>query len=238
MLNQSELIKTVAAYKKDSRRVFDSAVTALIALAWPYRSKDFVFDESFGLIDEAYVICQNMTDECIDRARARMEELLGDSLDYYDDDAAWDYAFDEDDRVRLDQAGSHLLELIAVWLHVATTNGWTQGYTRVVFSRYLTNPFLCPEWSGIPLNTLAWGRGYAKDISEQIAIIGQGLIVEGARHAERVDAMALGYNYYIRRRGSTFDCDTCDEMANKPIPIDIEFEIPHPRCVCYPEFIK
>ena len=95
---------------------------------------------------------------------------------------------------------------------------------------------LCPEWKEIPLDTLAWGKGYARNILEQLTLIGQGLIIGGGRYAEWVDEQAKGATYYIRRRGSNYDCDVCEGLANKPIPIEVPFEYSHARCMCYPEF--
>lgn len=236
MLNQDHLIETVAAFKKDSRRHFNVAVASLIALAWPHRKDPFTFDEPFPGHTDALDICIDLSDKCVESARKRLNAVVEDSLDYYDEDAAWDEAFGDDILESFDMAGTHLLDLLAVWIGIAVANGWTDGYTRVMVSRYLANPFTCPEWRAIPLDALAWGRGYAKDVAEQLALIGQGIIVKGARYAERADAMAKGYTYYIRRRGSDYDCGVCEALANKPIPIDTPFEIPHPRCVCYPEY--
>lgn len=235
MLNQSDLIDAVAAYKKDSEKHFWDAVTALLALAWPYRKKDFAFDESFALYDEAIVECINLSDKCSESARRRLYGIIEDSLDYADEEAAWDVA-ESDSIESFDMAGTHLMDLLGVWIGIAAANKWTQGYTRVMISRYIHNPFLCPEWKDIPLDALAWGRGYAKDVAEQLAVIGQGIIIGGARYAEWTDAQAKGATYYIRRRGSTYDCDICDELAGFPIPIEEPFEIPHPRCVCRPEY--
>ena len=236
MLNQSELTSEVAAFKKDAKRRFDEAVSALITLAWPYRREDFVFDGTFPLYDDALGVCMTLSDRCASAARERMEEIIASSLDYADADAAWDAAYGDEEQRSFDMAGSHLLELLAVWIAVAAREGWTDGYLRVMISRYLANPFLCPEWRSVPLDALAWGRGYAKNIPEQLAVIGQGVIVSGARHAEQVDAVAKGAEYYVRHRGSGYECDVCDSMVNIPIPVDVPFEIPHPRCVCYPEY--
>ena len=230
MLNQKELIDTVAAYKKDSRKHFKDTVSALLALAWPYRKEKFVFDESFPLYDEAIALCMEMTDKCEASAKSRLASIV-ESLE-------WDGEIPEDFDAResMDMAGTHLLDLPGLWIGVAAANGWTESYTRVMISRYLSNPFTCPEWQHIPLGALAWGRGYARDIAEQLAVIGQGIIISGARYAEQKDEQQNGASYYIRHRGSTYDCDTCDALAERQIPIEVPFEIPHPRCVCWPEY--
>lgn len=231
MLNQAVLIDEVAAYKKDSRRAFDMAVASLIALAWPYRKKDFAFEPSFELYDEALVICMELSDKCAEDAEKHLLRAVS--------ELEWEGKIEQqsaDDLERLDMSGSHLLELLGVWIGVAVANNWTQSYTKIMISRYLTNPFLCPGWKDIPLDTLSWGKGYAKDIAEQIAVIGQGIILDAARRIEQEDERRKGATYYVRHRGSSYDCNTCDELANTRIPIEEPFEIPHPRCVCWPEY--
>ena len=233
MLNQATLIDEVAAYKKDSKRHFDKAVLDLLALAWPHRKEGFTFDPSFALYDDALSICVVLSNRCAESARARLLRTI-ESLEW--DGDPWDEVYDQDEESRFDMAGTHLLDLLSIWISVAAVNGWTQGYTRVMVSRYLTNPFLCPEWSTIPLDALKWGRGYAKDIAEQLAIIGQGLIVSGARLAEQEDERERGATYYVRHRGSNYDCPDCDDLSERPIPIDVPFVTTHPRCVCWPEY--
>lgn len=233
MLDQEKLIEQVAAYKKDSRKRFFDAVSALLALAWPYRGMEFVFDETFPLYADALDICRRLSDQCAADARERLAVAI-ESLQW--DGDAWAEAYGEEEEASLDMAGSHLLELLGVWIVVAFVNGWTQSYTRVMMSRYLNNPFLCPEWRNIPLDALAWGKGYARDVAEQIAVIGQGIIISGARYAEQQSEKGAGAVYYIRHRNSGYDCDDCDALCGYPIPIDVPFVIEHPRCVCYAEY--
>lgn len=233
MLNQSDLIQTVAAYKEDSKDHFWEAVAALLALAWPYRKEGFKFDNTFPLYDHALVVCIDMSDACISSAKDRLSEAVED-IDW--DGDPWQEAFSVETEERFDMSGTHLLDLLAIWISIAAVNGWTKGYTRVMVSRYLSNPFLCPAWKDVQRDAIAWGRGYARDITEQLAIIGQGIILSGARYAEQEDERAKGAQYYIRRRGSTYDCPDCEEMANIPIPIEVPFVVSHPRCVCFPEY--
>lgn len=237
MLNNEELVNEVASYKGDTKKRFDAALAALLALAWTYRDQigeNFSFSANPVLYEQALAICREMSDRCSEDAHKRLIRLVEDSLDYADEDVAWEQTGDGIES--FDMAGSHLLELLAVWIGVAIQNSWTQNYTKVMISRYLANPFLCPEWKEIPLDTLAWGKGYARNILEQLTLIGQGLIIGGGRYAECVDEQAKGATYYIRRRGSNYDCDVCEGLANVPIPIEVPFEYSHARCMCYPEF--
>jgi len=241
MLNNDALVQKVAAYKRESRKEFDKAVTALIALAFLYKDmgSDFLWDKDPELNDKANEICRNLSDALAEKAKELARSIMADSLDYYDFDEAWDRESDEwfvPIITRFDQQGSFLKELLEVWVALAFVYGLSQGELLVEISRFLANPFLSRYWKDLPKDILKWGRGYPKDIAGQLAVIGQNAILAAVRYAEWQDAMAKGAAYYIRRRGSNYDCDECDDMANIPIPIDVPFEIPHSRCMCYPEY--
>lgn len=233
MISQEILIDEAAGYKKDSKSYFDEALAALLALAWPYRSADFSFDGDDELYQEALDICISLSDKCNDRAIARMKNAIS-GMEGVD---AWIGENEYENIGSFDMAGTHLLELLGVWISVAAKNNWTEGYTRVMITRYISNPFLCPAWKEVPLDTLSWGRGYAKNIPEQLALIGQDMIIGGARWVEWNDeATNKNATYYIRRRGSTYDCPECDSWAGIPIPIETPFEPSHARCCCFPEY--
>lgn len=237
MLNQQTLVRETAEYKRDARRLFDAHLASLLALAWPFRkAEDFSFEVNDELMAAAYDDCIQLTDECAEQARKRFlatTDPIGEDLDR---ENVWDNIYDEGAEESLDMAGSHLLDLLTAWIGVAVANDWTRDYTRIMIGRYLSNPYLCPQWNVVPRDLLAWGTGYAKDISEQLALIGQNLIVQASRYAEWLDEGAKGATYYIRRRGSTYDCSICDEEAGFLIPIEEPFEWLHSRCMCYPEY--
>ena len=69
-----------------------------------------------------------------------------------------------------------------------------------------------------------------------MGVIGQNLIIDGARAHEWRKEMAGGATYYVRRRGSNYDCPDCDSLCGYPIPIDVPFERLHSRCVCWAEY--
>lgn len=242
MLNRDTLIDEAASYKNDAKKRFDAALAALLALAWRYKDKiqgEFSFSANPDLYDEALRICREMSDGCAEDARKRLFEAIEDSLDYADEDVAWEYAEDLDGEPlmdRLDMAGSHLLDLLNLWIAVALAKGFTQHYTRIVIVRYLNNPFASGYFGAWGKGVLKWGSGYSKNIWEQLSIIGQNAIISGARYAEWVDAQAKGATYYVRRRGSNYDCPDCDALCGYPIPIDEPFDYIHSRCCCYPEY--
>jgi len=233
------LIREAASFKRDASKEFDRVVKALIDLVWAAnaQSADFLFESDPALDAEANALLRDFSDTLASLAKKRAEEIIRASLDYYDFGEDWSHV-DEGDEVvyRFDMAGSHLKELLEIWIALAVLNEISKGELRVLVSRYLNNPYASPLWRGIPLDSLRWGRGYSRNILEQITVIGQGAIIGAARHAEWIEERRKGAKYYIRRRGSNYNCDECQDMANVPIPIETPFEIPHPRCCCYPEY--
>lgn len=241
MLDNDNLAKKAASFKRKASREFDKAVAALIAIAFKYSEmgEDFLWDKDPELNDEANRILRDLSDNLAEKAKDIAREVVEDSLDYYDFDESWDR---EDDEgfipilTRLDQQGSFLKELLEVWIALAFVNGIGKGELRVLVSRYLNNPFASPLWKGLPSDIFKWGRGYSRNILDQIAVIGQNAIISAARYAEWVDAMAKGAQYYIRHRGSGYDCPDCDSLCGYPIPIEVPFEWLHSRCMCWPEY--
>lgn len=241
MLDNDNLSRKAASFKRTVNREFDNAVRKLVDLAWKYAymGEDFLWENNPELNDEAMGICRDLSDSLAEKARVIAASIMEESLDYFDIDMAWD----RDDGegyvpliTRFDQQGSFLLSLLEIWVAIALVNGIGRGELRVLVSRYLNNPFVSPLWKGIPSDALKRGRGFQRNILEQMAVIGQNAIISAARYAEWVDAMAKGAAYYIRRRGSGYDCPDCDEMCGFPIPIDVQFEFLHSRCMCFPEY--
>lgn len=241
MLDNDNLARKAASFKRSAEREFDKAVAALIALAFKYKEMgaDFLWDNDPELKEEAIRICRDLSDSLAEKAKAIARSVIDDSLDYYDFEESWDRESDEGFIpiiTRLDQQGSFLLQLLEIWAAIAFVNGVGKSELRVLVSRYLNNPYASPLWKGIPLDALRWGRGYSKNIIDQISVIGQNAIISAARYAEWVDAQAKGAEYYIRRRGSGYDCPDCDSLCGYPIPIYQPFEILHSRCMCWPEY--
>ncbi len=244
-VSNDRLVSEAAAFRRDASREFDRVVKALLDLVWAKRAptRDFRFTDDAELDAEANAILRGLSDTLAARAKARAESIIRDSLPEYDfgeeweDD--WDATDDEDGTPllwRFDMEGSHLRDLLEIWIALAVLDGIAKSELRVLISRYISNPFASPLWSGVPKGALAWGRGYSKNILEQITVIGQNAIVRASRRAEQREERRGGATYYIRRRGSNYDCDVCEDMANVPIPIDVPFDFPHPRCMCYPEY--
>ncbi len=234
------LVREAAAFKRDASKEFDRVVAALIALVWAKGkpTSDFLFENDEELDAEANALLREFSDTLASLAKKRAEAVIREYLggDY---DEAWDLADGEgEDAIlfRFDMAGSHLKELLEIWIALAVLNNIGKSELRVLISRYLNNPYASPLWKGIPKDALKWGRGYRKNILEQIAVIGQSGIIGAARYAEWMKEKEDGAVYYIRRRGSNYDCPDCDSLCGYPIPIDEPFEQYHPLCCCFPEY--
>ena len=240
-ISNRRLIEAAAEFKRLASAEFDKAVKKLIDLVWSKGkpTADFLFESDPELDSEANEVLQGLSDALAAKAKRIAEAIIRDQLNGYGEEA-WDETNNPEGDVsivfRFDMQGSHLKELLEIWIALAVVNGIRRSELNVLVSRYVRNPFASPLWRNIPTKSLKWGRGYSKDILDQIAIIGQNGIIEAVRHAEWQEQKDNGAEYYIRRRGSNYDCDVCQEMANKPIPIDTPFEIPHSRCCCYPEY--
>lgn len=244
-VNNERLVSETATFRREASREFDKAVQALLDLVWSKRAatSDFRFTDDPEIDAEANAILRGLSDTLVARAKARAEAIIRDSMPEYDFGEDWEEDWDSvDDEYdtpllwRFDMEGSHLRDLLEIWIGLAITSGIAKSELRVLISRYLSNPFASPMWANIPKGALEWGRGYSKNILEQITIIGQNAIVGASRRAEQREERRAGATYYIRRRGSGYDCPDCDELCGFPIPIDEPFVILHSHCMCWAEY--
>lgn len=236
-LNRKNVENEAAAFKKDGRKRFEDALAALIALGFSRSDlgDNFLWESDPELREKALAVCREMSDGCLADAKERAKRLCDDSLDYYDFDVAWDLVENEA-RESFDMEGSHLLSLLEIWLALAFVNGFTEAYLKIMILRYIGEPYASPLWGNLPGGLLAWGKGYRKNIIDQISVIGQNAIIGSSKHAEFVDAVAKGATYYIRHRGSNFLCLECDALCEYPIPIDNEIGQTHANCMCWNEY--
>lgn len=239
MLND-KIIAQSSLFKKDSRSEFEKAVAALISLAFRYRrfGADFLWTSDPILEREANAILRGLSDSLAERAKARAISLIeGEGWDFGGD--AWD---DVNERVdpplltRFDQQGSFLRDLLEIWIAIAFVEKITPDYLKILVINHLSNPYSSPFWKGLPEGLLKRGRGYQRNIIDQIFLIGQDSIIGSARLAEWKQAVSGGARYYIRRRGSNYKCEECESIANIPIPIEVPWDFTHARCMCYPEY--
>lgn len=233
MPDRDTLPRKAADFKNYVSREFDKAVKALIDLAWAEKSPtiNFLWESDPILDEKANAILRGLSDTLIQKAKALAAEAIRNEAEFYEFDDEWEEA-----RERMDMAGSHLKELLEIWIALAAANALSKGELRILISRYLNNPYASPLWRGLPRDILKWGRGYDKNILDQLAVIGQNAIVSVSRYAQWLEARGNGAQYYIRHRGSYYDCPDCDSLCGYPIPIETPFLWLHSRCMCWPEY--
>lgn len=241
MIDGEKLASEAAAFKNDARKRFEAALTALIALAYEYKimGANFLWDKDPDLDREANRILRGMSEGAMEDAKKRALRIVeGMNLDEFEE--AWEYESNktEEDGMlyAFDMAGSHLKELLEVWIALAFVNNLGKEYLKISIIRYLSNPYLSALWKNLPGGIIKWGSGFQRNLINQIALIGQDGIISAARFAEWLDESRKGATYYIRRRGSTFHCPQCDSECGIPIPITMPFEESHARCMCWPEY--
>ena len=232
------ITEQAADYKKDARRLFEDAVAALIALAFRYKhlGVNFLWDSDPVLERECNAILRDLSDKSREAAKRRAAAII--------EEAGWDEdglaGFDEtgEDSIlwSFDMAGSHLRELMEIWIALAFAEGMTQAYLKICILRYLSNPYASPQWSRLPAGLLKWGKGYQRDIINQIALIGQDGIFGAVRRGEWLYELAHGATYWVWRRGSDYKCDECEANKGRAFPMDVPFMEMHARCMCYPEY--
>ena len=239
-MDNDVIIAQVKAFKAESRQEFEKAVEALVALAFRYRSMgaNFLWDADPVLEQEANAILRGLSDTLAAKAKARALAIIRREEWGWEEDA-WEDANERGDvplLTRFDQQGSFLRQLLEIWIAIAFVEKISQSYLTILIIRYLANPYQSSFWKGLPKGLLNHGPGYQRDIIEQLALIGSDAIIGSVRLAEWMDARDNGATYYIRRRGSFYRCDECQDLANKPIPIEVPWDFTHARCMCYPEF--
>lgn len=237
-MDNERLLDQVAAYKGKARRLFEDAVTALIALAFRYQhlGDNFLWDADPVLERECNAILRGFSEKARDAAKKKAEEIIkaegwnNDALDVFDGEGENSILWS------LDMAGSHLRELLEIWIAIAFVEKMTPEYLRVLVIRYVANPYASSQWARLPAGLLKWGRGYQRDLINQVALIGQDAIVGSVREAEWIDALENGASFWVWRRGSNYKCPECEANAGRVFPIDIPFSTMHARCMCYAEY--
>lgn len=240
MTDHEAVIDAMSSVKGDVRKRMDDAVAAILVLAWSYRRDGFAFEDFPELDEKVNKILQALSDGNIADAEKRAMALL-EELGLEDwEEAAREYAEREIDGEnalwRLDLHASHLKEILAGWIAVAAAQGLSLMQTRLMMATYGGNPWLSKKWRESGLGKVGWGRGYAIDPLTGMTVIGQNIIAQSWMYAEWRDAVAKGAKYYIRHRGSNYDCPECDSYCEKKIPIEKFIGQLHPRCVCWNEY--
>lgn len=236
MDNTSALLDQMAHVKGDALKRIRTAVTALLALAWEYRSEEFDWAEYPELEREANAILREMSDGVTEDLEKRAAKVLEEMDLLQWEEGAISYAereIDGHDMLwRLDMQASHLKELIAMWVGVAAFCALERGTTTTQVMTYIGAPALSSYWRKAGKPILKWGRGYMRDVSAGVTLIGQGAINSAYQFAWVHHLESIGAVGYRTVRGSNYDCPICEEMKERVWPIDVIVLPYHPRCVC------
>lgn len=229
-------IGQMAKVRADVSERVDSAVAAIIALCWDFRSPDFSFSDHLALLREANNILAEMSDGNLSDYETRAKLALAEAeLQDYEDDAleyAEDEIADETPLFRLDRQADHLRDLIVGWLIAAAIAGLTQEATKRLFWTYLDDPASSKEWREAGLTNPKWGRGFPVNVLTGITTIGQDLINRAFQYALVQTFKTRGAIGYRTIRQSNYNCPLCDEMTERIWPLD-QIVLPyHLRCVC------
>ena len=236
MADNAPVIEQMARVKGDVRKRILAAVSAVLALAWEYRSEEFDWAEHPDLEAEADAILREMSDgisKDLERRAALVLEQV-ELMQWEEDAIAYaEREIDGHDMLwRLDMQASHLKELLAMWLGVAAFCALERGITTTQVMTYLGAPALSPYWRKAEKPMLKWGRGYARDVSAGCTLIGQDMINTAYQFAWVHHLESIGAIGYRTVRGSNYDCPICEEMKERIWPIDVIVLPYHPRCVC------
>ena len=237
MANNEEVLREMASVKGDVRKRVEATITAILDLAWAYRSSGFAFDADDTLDEEVNRLLVLLSNGNLVDAEFRARRLLQRlQMEGYSDDSlvyAEGEIDGEDIIFRYDMHSSHLKELIALWIGIAAIYGYSAQEVKAQILTYGGMPFLSPLWKEGRRPVFSWGRGYDRNIVNGITVIGQDFINRSFQYAtiQRFkDQGAIGYRTV---RNSNYHCPYCDEMATKIWPLD-EVRLPyHTRCVCY-----
>lgn len=230
------LIGQMAGARDDVLRRIRSAVSAVSALLWTYRSGDFDIDAYPMVKGEVMKILALMSDGLVEDAEARARAVLErlELMEY--EEEALEYGRSRKDGetllFRYDMHASHLLDEICGWIKAGAIAGYTLAVLQQNIMAYIGNPAASPAWREAGLRIPSWGRGYMVNLLNAITVVTQDAINRAVQYARLQKFKEMGAIGYRTVRNSNYDCPFCDEMAKKIWPLD-EIVLPyHPRCVC------
>lgn len=77
------------------------------------------------------------------------------------------------------------------------------------------------------------GSGTQGDVAKGFTVVGRTMIDEAYQMGTALTFKKMGYEFYRVRRGSTYDCATCDELCVGVHPVNDIVLPAHPHCCCY-----
>lgn len=213
---------------------------------YSFLGQRFTFDASADLSEQVNLILIEMSDALLDEMNARTLKTVE---EHDDDNDIIMYINREqygmDAVTRMDKHASALRFALEGYLAVSFANKLSNADIIGDAIRFLSNPygwqpmqeaFAHPEgWASEIIQTRGFhvGRGNDTDTIKAITLMIQYEVLEGYHRSQLLDfgrdPDIIGYRVV---RGSTYDCEVCDELCIGIHPLDVQVLPAHPRCRC------
>lgn len=244
--DREKIVNILAEVKPKVRERVSSAVLAILTLAEAFRSQGeaFTFENSDTLYAGTMEVLRKLSEGCYEDAEKLARLILEDA-----DFSFEDYEESQQDKKEhgllwaFDMHASNLLKIIAAWLAIGFSKGLTTAEIHSHIMTSLNAPESSPMWRDavrerlIDPDEVRFGRGYQRRIVDSITILIQSILWQVLIGQQFEEAEEDGALYYVVHRGSTFDCPVCDSNCERLTPMSKPYVVPHPRCMCWIEFI-
>ena len=247
MLDRKDVIDLMAKAEEQTNGMVREKILAILRLCEKYRylGKRFTFDASEELDAQVNHLLIQLSDALIDLA----EEDILDIVDEEDSDAVLAYVHRDINGDNLTERTDryatqlrHFLEAYIAILFARKTpqerlfeyiwNNIRDPWNAQIYRAAMNDPLFL-SWA-VTNGGLHYGRGRYNDVLSGITLLTQDTINTAFQYGKiasyRRDPNIIGYTVH---RGSTYDCQECDELC---VGVHSLFEIvlpAHPRCMCY-----
>lgn len=247
-MDREDFIATLTGIAPLMRDAVLDAVTRILALAYLYKEfveGEFRFEDFPDLDERVNAILRGLSDKGAEIARQRVRDalaLLDGEYEDYEDIVEEVENENEGMLWAFDMHSSNLKKLLEGWLTIAFANGWSQADALAKIASNLDEPQTSPMWRDairakvIDPNEYRFGRGYQRNIPNAMKVLAVWVIIRVFAEAQRREQTAKGATFYVRHRGSNYNCPECDDLCEIPFPIEEPITIPHPNCMCWTEY--
>lgn len=247
-MEREDFIRTLTGIAPLTKKAVQDAVAEILALVYPYQpfvEGEFRFEDFPDLDEKVNAILRGLSDKGMEIMRQRMRDaiaLLGGDYESYEDIVT--EIENEGDGVlwAFDLHSSNLKRLLEGWITVAFAQKIILPNLLPVVVGSMDAPQDAPLWKEgirehlIDPNEYRFGKGYQRNIPNAMKVLIVYVVTKVFMRSQQRMERLNGAAYYIRRRGSRYDCPECDALCGYPIPIDVPFEPTHPNCVCWAEY--
>lgn len=213
---------------------------------YSFLGERFTFDASKDLSDQVNQLLIQLSDAMLEEADRRTLKTI-DNDDDDDNVLAWIHREynGESNEERMDRHASALRFLLEGYLAVSFANKLSRADIIGDALRFLSNPYGWKPMVDARQHPERWasetvrevfkpGRGNAVNPIDAMANMIQYEVLDGYNHGLLLefgrDPDIIGYRV---ERGSSFDCEVCDEaVANSPYPLDVQIVPLHGHCRC------